>query len=483
MVGPLANETKRRNNPRVFLYLSLAVVAGFTVIDLERTPDMMIGYFFIIPVIMSYFTERARYVYLVAFVSSLASLSSLLLAPAGVTPNIALNRPFSLVVVWVVALLGDYQIRSNQRLSDERNRLRAILDTLPVGVAISDAKGRLEEANAQMDTVWGGKFTIARHPTEFLSYVGYWPSTGKRLTLEEWPMARSVNQSETVAGETVEIERANGTRATLLISSAPIRDRDGHIAGAVTVAMDITVQKGIERELAQKAEDLFRSNRELQQFAYVASHDLKEPLRMVTTYVQLLDRRYGERLDGEAKEYIGYAVEGSKRMYMLVEDLLTYSRVETSTLPFGPVSMDDVMATTLRDLGAALESSRAVVNVEPLPEVHADRQQMVQLMENLVGNAIKFRREEAPVVHVSATAAGDEIVFSVRDNGIGIAKEYGEKVFQMFQRLHPRETFPGTGIGLAICKKVVERHGGRIWFESEPGVGTTFYFTLPVKTV
>ena len=465
----------------MFLYLSFIVIIALTVIDLERSPEMMIGYFFILPVVLSFFTERNKTIYLVAAMSTVASIFGFFFAPAGFTSNIMINRPFSILVVWTVAFLGSYQIRSNVRPSDEGNRLRAILDTLPVGVAISDAKGRLDEANGQMDKIWGGKFTVARHHTEFLTYMGYWPDTGVRLRLDEWPMARSVQKGEVIAGEVVDIERSNGTRGTVLISSAPIKDDAGVITGSVMIAMDISEQKEIEKELADKAEDLVRSNKELQQFAYVASHDLKEPLRMVTTYVQLLDRRYGDKLDDQAKEYIGFAVEGSKRMYALVDDLLMYSRVETSVLPFAPVEMDQVMITVLKDLGEAIEASAATVTAGDLPEVHADHQQMVQLLENLVGNAIKFRRDDAPAVRVSASINGNDWVFSVKDNGIGIDKKYADKVFQMFQRLHARETFPGTGIGLAICKKVVERHGGRIWFESEPGVGTTFFFTLPAK--
>ena len=477
----MVNEPSERYDPRLFLYLSLAVILALMAVDLERTPEMMIGYFFIIPVVISYFTENTRYIYLVAAVSTAASLFGFFFASVGFTSNIAINRPFSLVVVWIVALLGSYQIHSSARMKEERNRLQAILDTLPVGVAISDADGRLEEANAQMDRVWGGKFIVARNYTEFLSYIGYRYDTGERLRLEDWPMARSVNRGETVPGEVIDIERTNGTRATLLISSAPIKDGSGKVVGAVTVAMDISEEKRIEKELALKADDLVRSNRELQQFAYVASHDLKEPLRMVTNYVQLLHRRYGRTLDGEAKEYIDFAVEGSKRMYALVDDLLTYSRVDSSAVPFEPVAMDLVMTTALQDLGEASEKSGATVTATELPEVHADVQQMVQLMENLIGNAIKFRREEPPRVSLSAQLIGKEWIFSVKDNGIGIEKEYQDKVFQMFQRLHPRETFPGTGIGLAVCKKVVERHGGRIWFESELGVGTTFFFSLPEK--
>jgi PAS domain S-box-containing protein len=478
----VAREPVLISNQQIFLYLSLLVIVVITLIDLGRSAELVIGYFFIVPVIVSYFTESSRYIYLIAGIATGASLFGFFLAPVGFSSNVAINRPFSIVIIWVVAVLGNYQVRSNARLAEDRNRLRAILDTLPVGVATSDARGRLEETNAQMDRIWGGKFTRAQSYHEFQSYVGYWPGTDVRLRLEEWPMARSVNKGESVWEEVVDIERSDGKRGTIMISSAPIRDDDGKVTGSVTVAMDITAQKATEKELGEKAEGLVRSNKELQQFAYVASHDLKEPLRMVTTYVQLLDRRYGDKLDDEGREFIAYAVEGSKRMYGLVEDLLTYSRVETSVLPFTMVPMNQVMGTALKDLRETVETAGARVTSDELPVVHADPQQMVQLMENLIGNAIKFRRDEPPVVHVSVSLIANEWVFSVKDNGIGIAGEYQDKVFQMFQRLHPRETFPGTGIGLAICKKVVERHGGRIWFESEPGVGTTFFFTLPTKT-
>ncbi len=474
-------EQVKKYDPRIFLYLSLVVIIALTVIDLERSPEMMIGYFFTIPVIMSYFTERTWNIYLIAVISTAASLVAFSLAPAGVTSNLAINLPFSIVMIWLVALLGNYQVISNRRLSEERNRLRAILDTLPVGVAICDSKGILVEANDQIDTIWGGKFTIARGIAESQSCNGFRPDSGAGLRPEEWPLARSVQREEMVVGETIDIEHMDGTKGTLLISSAPIKDDEGKITGAVMVAMDVTEERAIERELAVKAEDLVRSNKELQQFAYVASHDLKEPLRMVTIYVQLLQRRYSSVLDDQAKEFIGFAVDGSKRMYSLVDDLLTYSRVETSVAPFGTVDMGQVMDTALKDLKEAMDISGGEVKFGDLPEVYADYHQMVQLMENLVGNAIKFRRDETSLVQVSAKLCGNEWVFSVKDNGIGIAQEYSTKVFQMFQRLHARETFPGTGIGLAICKKVVERHGGRIWFDSEVGVGTTFYFTLPVK--
>ena len=200
---------------------------------------------------------------------------------------------------------------------------------------------------------------------------------------------------------------------------------------------------------------------------------------MMVSYIELFLRKSGANLDDQAKEYLGFALDGSKRMNTLVEDLLKYSRVERLEQHLTAVDMGSVMKTVLQDLGRALETSGAAVTVETLPVLYADHSQMVQLLENLVGNAIKFHRDVAPAVHISAVRNGTDWVFSVRDNGIGIEAEHSDKVFLMFKRLHTREEFPGTGIGLAICKKVVERHGGRIWFESESGQGSSFFFTVP----
>src|SRR5690606_21720054 len=224
-----------------------------------------------------------------------------------------------------------------------------------------------------------------------------------------------------------------------------------------------------------------------EQFAYVASHDLQEPLRMVSSFLQLLQRRYEGQLDETADEYIAYAVDGAKRMQILIQDLLAYSRVGTRGKPFEPVDMNRTVDTVLTDLGPTLQDAGARVHVGRLPTVRADEPQMRQLLQNLIGNAVKFRGEDPPEVTVSAERMrhvreyGQEPgwQFAVSDNGIGIAPEHGERIFQIFQRLHTRDEYEGTGIGLAMCKKIVERHGGRIWHESEPGHGTTFYFTLP----
>lgn len=235
-------------------------------------------------------------------------------------------------------------------------------------------------------------------------------------------------------------------------------------------------------ERVRAAEELARSNSDLEQFAYVASHDLQEPLRMVASYTQLLARRYRGRLDADADEFISFAVDGVKRMQALINDLLAFSRVGTRGEAFEPTDTNDVMARVLRDLGTAIQDAGAEVTHEPLPTITADAVQLGQVFQNLLSNAIKFRPpDRIPRVHVSARRDHSEWIFSVADNGIGIEPEYAERIFLLFQRLHGRDEYPGTGIGLAICRKIVERHGGRIWFDSTPGRGTTFHFSVRVR--
>lgn len=235
-----------------------------------------------------------------------------------------------------------------------------------------------------------------------------------------------------------------------------------------------------EADLAKKAEELARSNRDLEQFAYVASHDLQEPLRMVAAYTQLLAERYAGKLDENADKYIRYALEGAVRMQTLVTDLLTFSRVGRNRKST-PLAGDAVVREALENLQAALQESGAVVHYEALPTVSGDRTQLVQLFQNLIGNAIKFRGEKTPVITVSANRSAAEWEFSVSDNGIGIAAEHAEAIFVIFQRLHTRAEYPGNGVGLAICKKIVEQHGGGISVESKAGEGASFKFTLPAS--
>lgn len=237
----------------------------------------------------------------------------------------------------------------------------------------------------------------------------------------------------------------------------------------------------LERKVTERTSELSRSNAELEQFAYVASHDLQEPLRMVASYTQLLARRYKGRLDADADEFITYASEGAIRMQTMINDMLSYSRVGTKGKDFAPTNTQATLDRALQNLQAAIDESGAVVTHGELPAVMADDSQLVQVFQNLIGNAIKFRKGATPHVHVSAEHKPDESIFSVRDDGIGIDPKHRDRLFVMFRRLHSSAEYPGTGIGLAICRKIVERHGGRIWFDSEPGNGSTFHFTIPSR--
>ncbi|MEH1943886.1 MAG: GAF domain-containing protein [Nostoc sp.] len=250
----------------------------------------------------------------------------------------------------------------------------------------------------------------------------------------------------------------------------------------------------LEKE-SQQSQELARSNAELEQFAYVASHDLQEPLRMVTSYLQLLERRYKNQLDTNADQFINYAVDGARRMQTLINDLLNYSRVSTRGQPFLRVNCSVILEQAIANLQIAIADSKAIVTHDPLPEVMADATQLIQVFQNLIGNGIKFCRHQQPQIHIGVAKldansdgeslnvipSADEWLFSVRDNGIGLESQYAERIFIIFQRLHGRDKYPGTGIGLAICKKIIERHGGRIWVESKLGQGSTFYFTIPDK--
>ena len=289
-------------------------------------------------------------------------------------------------------------------------------------------------------------------------------------------------QSGEVWEDTFPLRGRDGNYRWFLSLAVPIRGTEGKILRWFGTNTDITERKKSEERLLKTVGELKRSNDELQQFAYVASHDLQEPLRMVASYTQLLAKRYKGRLDPDADEFIAYAVDGSNRMQGMIQDLLAYSRAGTNGKVLHEISSENALKEALTNLRATILESGAVVTHDSLPAITTDDTQLTQVFQNLVGNAIKYRSAEVPHVNVSATKnGGKEWIFSVRDNGLGIDPQYFDRIFVLFQRLHGREEFEGTGIGLAICKKILERLGGRIWVESQPEKGSTFYFALPER--
>ena len=258
-------------------------------------------------------------------------------------------------------------------------------------------------------------------------------------------------------------------------------DKNGKPNIIMGINQDITERKEIELKLNENIKKLAQSNKELEQFAYITSHDLREPLRMITSFLQLLKRRYHDQLDQDANEFIGFAVDGAKRLDAMTNDLLQYSKISSQKKEIVPVNFEHVLKLALENLKVQIEESNAIITHDPLPIINGDEQLKVQLFQNIIGNAIKYRSEKPPKIHISATKEKNQYLFSIKDNGIGMSSKHLEKIFTIFQRLHTQEDYEGTGIGLAIAQKIVHQQGGQIWVESEPGKGSTFYFTIPLK--
>ncbi len=275
------------------------------------------------------------------------------------------------------------------------------------------------------------------------------------------------------------LRRRDGTTIPVLYDASVCRGEDGSVVGVFASARDVAERKKTEAALSAKVEELARSNAELEEFAYVASHDLQEPLRMIASFTQLLSQRYGGTLDHDANEFLGYVVDGARRMQQMINDLLAYSRAGTRGGNFEPTDCGLALEKALENLWTAIEESGAAVTSDPLPTIRADPGLLAQVFQNLVANAIKFRGDRRPEIHVGASEASGEWVFSVRDNGIGIDPKHFDRIFDLFQRLPNTKRCSGSGIGLAICRKIVERHGGRMWVESKPGEGSVFRFSIP----
>ncbi len=370
-------------------------------------------------------------------------------------------------------VVGVYTMGSDvTELMRTQRQLRTVMEASPLGIMVRKVGQGCVYANPAWQRLAG--LSLAQ------SLGDGWMAA---LHPEEREIVRARLASPSYGGAPYTTEqryvRPDGRVLWVRINVAEMREVD-QLLGFVATVEDITARRAFDGVLAERTDDLARSNAELEQFAYVASHDLQEPLRMVTSYAQLLARRYGERLDRDALEFLEFIDEGGRRAQALVSDLLSLARVNSQARPFEPVPVQAVLTEVLRGLRIAVSDSGAqVTHDEPLPLVSADRRQLHQLLQNLLANALKFCGQQVPCIHVGSVRDTDgRWRISITDNGIGIGPKFHERVFVMFQRLHLRNEYPGTGIGLAICKKVVERHGGRIGVESVPGQGSTFWFTL-----
>jgi PAS domain S-box-containing protein len=377
--------------------------------------------------------------------------------------------------------------RAEDLLRESRAELREHIDSMSTLTAKVSLAGDLLIVNKIAEAA-SGLDRQALYATKFVD--GPWWSFDARVRAR----VRAAFE-RAVGGETVVFNEEThifGEGRTLALSLAPVKSPEGEVRYIVVEGRDITLQRRAEQTVQQineelearvteRTAELSRSNEELQQFAYVASHDLQEPLRMIASYAGLIDKRYRDRLDEKGTQYLRFTMEGALRTKALIDDLLEYSRVGASVTDFKPTQCDDALNEALANLRLAIEETHTVIARGPLPTIIADPKQLTLLFQNLIANAIKFRRQAPPCIDVSAVSADGDWVFSVRDNGIGIDAKHLHRIFVIFKRLHSREEYPGTGIGLAICKKIVEQHGGTIRVESTPGSGSVFSFTIPKR--
>ncbi len=372
----------------------------------------------------------------------------------------------------ICALVVDITERrkAEQELRGAHQLVHAVIEASPLAIVAMNAQGNITMWNPAAERIFGWK------QDEVLG--GAVPFVPEDKLDEHRAMRASDLQGEGFTGRELVRRRKDGSAVDISVSTAPLRDESGAVTGIISVYEDITERKQTERDLGRHAEELARSNADLQQFAFVTSHDLQEPLRTMASYAQLLERRYKDRLDSNGHEFLNFIVDGASRMQRLINDLLAFSRLlHGHERALARVDVDAVVAWALMNLSSAIKESEAVITHDELPVVTGNEQEIVQLFQNVLSNAIKYRGPEKPVIHIGAGRRDGQHLFWVSDNGLGIDPAYHNHIFGVFKRLHGKDV-PGTGIGLALCKRIVEKHGGRIWVESEPGKGATFFFTL-----
>jgi PAS domain S-box-containing protein len=382
--------------------------------------------------------------------------------------------------ILVTAAIRNISVRKDaeQHLVQMENKYRGLLEAAPDAMVVVNQAGKIVLLNLQAETQFGyRRDELLGQRMSNIVPAGF----PERLVADSLRSAEDALAQQIGTGIELTARRKDGSEFPIEIMLSPLESADGVL---VTAAIrNITARKQSEAQLLEKVKELNRSNEELQQFAYIASHDLQEPLRMVASYTALLARRYKGKLDSDADDFIAFAVDGASRMQLLIRDLLAYSRVGSKGKELAVTSSENALQQAIHNLRGAIEGSGAFVTHDALPSVMADEMQLTQVFQNLVGNAIKYRRAGVPRVHITAVPSdSNKWMFSVQDNGLGIEPQFFERIFGVFQRLHKREEFDGTGIGLAICKKIVERHGGAISVESTFGEGSTFHFPLAVSS-
>ena len=378
---------------------------------------------------------------------------------------------------------------SKYAYSDTEGRVRKLINSLHVGILVFSSQEEVLFSNKFAHDMLGLSEKQLRmkgpyHPDWSVVY-----EDGSPFSCEMSPVLVALKTQEPVTNLIVGINRPlTGDRAWLLVNAEPILTDSGEVSEIVCSFSDITQRKAVEdkltslyQSLESRAFDLACSNADLERFVYVATHDLQEPLRLITSFLQLLKKKYDSQLDEQASEYINYAVDGSRRIKKLILDLLEYSKFSIDRDGFKVLDAGKVIEDVKDSLCSLLKQHHAIIDVKPLPVIYADPSLLHQLFKNLLTNSIKYRGESTPKISIDCIAQGDNYLFSVSDNGIGIDPGYSEKIFDLFQRLHKNEAFEGTGVGLAICEKIIRLHRGSIWVESMPGKGSTFYFTIPQK--
>ena len=454
----------------------------------------VIGTIFILSNIQEIKNHLTQYLYIVLFLISLLILNALLLSSK-------LQELISKPILELARLAknvskGDFTQKVEIKSNDEMGELAETFNKMTSDLQTSrnnllSAKDYIDNIiKSLIDTliVTDADGTIKMLNNSALELLGYSQNElmGQKLSMifpetdlpKDERLIDTFLRKEFVSKAEVRYQTKNGEIIPVSISSTVLKDINNEVESVVFVAQDISDYKRAEK-LARSSEALERSNKELEQFAYVASHDLQEPLRMISSYVQLLKRRYGESLDSDANEFIDFAVDGAERMKTLIQDLLAFSRVGTNGEKFKSTSTQNILEEVLSNLELSIKENSAIITHDPLPDLVVDRTQIMQLFQNLISNAIKFRGDKSPEIHIEVIDSYTEWLFCFNDNGIGIEEKYSDKIFVIFQKLHGIGEYPGTGIGLSIAKRIIERHGGKIWVESEPGKGSSFKFTVP----